>query len=283
MRSVLEVLKEESSNESGPAETKEILIQTVPAEDRNPLTMPSIRHNSDEEIFQVILMSLAKSYTDLGWEQPKQKDKDYLANELADTIPRRFPSIRLHEIPKAFANGIRGKYGKFFGLNVVSFENFIEAHLTCESREQLAKLIPAMPEKTKKPDLNTRFSIAKGNAIKAFDHLSCGKDIQLSALVVYNFLDEIGVISFDNQDKWGFIKDAVEYLEKDLLKKSRETTNEIRRIDIQRQLVAVKNGEAVELIRNMGRRFALYSFFNSCIKKNTILEELIDNKKGNYS
>lgn len=106
---------------------------------RQILAMPSIKKHKDQEIFEVIVMSLAKSYTDLGMTQPTQKDKDYLANELADLIPRKFPSVRLAEIPLAFSRGIRGKFGSYYGLNVVSFEKFIEGHLSCESREQLAR------------------------------------------------------------------------------------------------------------------------------------------------
>lgn len=254
-----------------------MMIKPVGIVTANPLALPSIRNYKDQDIFQVILMSLAKSYTDLGREQPPQKDKDYLANELADSIPKKFPSIRLHEIPLAFSNGIREKYGTFYGLSVVSFEKFIEAHLSSEVREQLAKA--ALVSKVNRiPDLATQFEVAKRNAVNAFHDLQSGKEI-ISGAVVYGFLDQLGLFQFSVSQKWELVEEACLYLTGTLQQQLMITASMIKREEIQRKINALKDRSAVDMIRNMSKRLATSAFFKSCMVEELDLEALIEERR----
>ncbi|WP_157262855.1 hypothetical protein [Pedobacter steynii] len=244
---------------------------------RQILTMPSIKKHKDQEVFKVIVMSLAKSYTDLGMTQPTQKDKDYLANELADLIPRKFPSIRLAEIPLAFSRGIRGKFGPYYGLNVVSFEKFVEAHLSCESREQLAR-DALLKKESRIPDKDSRFNVARDNAINAMHMMNSGKEV-LSGAIVYDFLDRLALISFNNREKWEFVAEARRYLNESLGREQRRTISRIKQTEIQRKLNSVQDGSAIEMIKSMAKRFALYAFFRSCILDELDLKEIIEQQR----
>ena len=53
------------------------------------------------------------------------KDSNILHND----IKRYFPDLRAKEIRLFMENGVRGKYGKYFGLNVVTYNKFIEEGL----------------------------------------------------------------------------------------------------------------------------------------------------------
>lgn len=246
----------------------------------NPLVLPSIRNHQDQDIFQVILMSLAKSYTDLGREQPPQKDKDYLANELADSLPRKFPSIRLHEIPLAFSNGIREKYGTFYGLSVVTFEKFIEAHLNSEAREQQAKEA-LIPKQNKVPDLATQFEVAKGNALNAFQDLRSGKEI-ISGSVVYGFLDQLGLLQFSVSQKWELVEEACLSLTGTFQQQLINTASMIKKEEIQRKINALKDRSAVDMIRNMSKRLGTSAFFKSCMLEELDLEALIEERRERF-
>lgn len=265
------------------AEEREVTVPVVslPAETINPLSVPSITSHTDDDIFSVILMSLARSFTDLGRPQPGEKDKNYLANALADLIPRKYPSIRLHEIPEAFAKGIRGKYGEFYGLNLVSFENFIESHLAHESREHFARLLPPAAD-GKEPDTETKFQTAGYNSVKALNEYTAGKDISLSALIVYEFLNGLELIKFTISEKWDFVDQATEYLENDLVRQAVECLDKVRRAAFYKQLAAVKDRTAVELIKNTAKRFTLYAFFQSCILEKLDLVAMIKEKRHLY-
>jgi len=265
------------NNQSLMRNGQELEIPELPSVN-NPLTVPSIKHNSDDDIFAIILMSLATSYTDLSWKQPSKKDKEYMANKLADSIPSKFPSIRLHEIPEAFANGIRGKYGEFMGLGVVSFENFIEAHLASEKREQFAKEVLMIPERIE-PDINTKFTTAKNNALKAFQSKKIGSDISLVALVVYTFLDRLKLIQYSAKRKWDFVDLAKEILIKGFTHQLSVTINKQDRFRIRRDIENVKDGSAVQLILNTSKRVALYQYFDDLALSGINLDELIDSKQ----
>ncbi|MES2826701.1 MAG: hypothetical protein V4687_01035 [Bacteroidota bacterium] len=244
----------------------------------NPLTVPAIRSHADNDIFTVILKGLATSYTDLGWRQPDEKDKNYVANKLADSIPKKFPSIRLHEIPVAFAAGIRGRYGPFMGLSVVSFENFIEAHLTSETREQFAKEVLMVPS-GKEPDNETKFNTAKYNALKAFNDKKAGHDISLIALVVYTFLDALKLIPFSAKDKWAFVDQAKEILVNDFTFQITKALSKPERDRLRRKIESVNEGTAVQQILNMSKRVALCAYYDDVEIEEINLEKLIDSKK----
>ncbi|WP_214228611.1 hypothetical protein [Pedobacter sp. B4-66] len=265
------------NNQSLQRNGQELVIPDLPSVN-NPLTVPSIKHNSDDDIFAVILMALATSYTDLSWKQPSNKDKEYMANKLADSIPSKFPSIRLHEIPEAFANGIRGKYGEFMGLGVVSFENFIEAHLSSEKREQFAKEVLMIPERIE-PDINTKFITAKNNALKAYQDKKYGKDISLVALVVYTFLNRLKLIQYSAKKKWEFVDKAKEILITGLKHKLKLTLSKQDRNIIKRDIENIQEGFAVDLILNMSKRVALLQYFDDIVLSGTNLDELIDSKQ----
>jgi len=265
-------------------ESMEVALPVInlPSGPVNPLTFPSIRNEDDDRIFQVIVMSLAKAYTDLGQKQPEGKDKTYIANSLADSIPRKFPSIRLHEIPLAFENGIRGKYGAYYGLSVVTFENFIEAHLMSESREQFARSLPVLAE-VKEPDSEAKFNTASSNAVKLYEEFKSGKDVSLAALIVYDFLFRLGMIQYTTAEKWDFVKEAEEYLKVSLSKKLSKTLDKNKRADIRLQIKKVDDRTAVDLITNTSKRLALYHYFRGSIVDELDLKQAIEANREKFN
>lgn len=260
---------------------KQLSLIEYPSEGELLLKMPAIRTHRDQEIFEVIVRALAKSYTDLGMAQPPQKDKDYLANELTDLIPRHFPFMRLQEIPLAFSRGIRGKYGVFYGLNVVTFEKFVEAHLHHEIREQLVRASGSIKQH-EVPDRASRFRVAKQNAMEAMRLMRAGKEV-LSGGVVYDFLDALGLISFSTAEKWVFMKEAKQYLTESLERESNRAVSRIKQMEIDRNLVGIKEGTAIERIKVSAKKLALNAFLRGCELEGANLEQLIEGKESAFS
>ncbi|WP_316841318.1 hypothetical protein [Pedobacter gandavensis] len=260
--------------------SKQLSLIEYPSEGELLLKMPAIRTNEDQEVFEVIVRALAKSYTDLGMAQPPQKDKDYLANELTDLIPRHFPFIRLQEIPLAFSRGIRGKYGPFYGLNVVTFEKFIEAHLQHEVREQLMRAAGFIKQ-YEVPDRISRFRVAKQNAMDAMRLVDAGKEV-LSGGIVYDFLDGLGLISFSNAEKWEFMKEAKCDLTESLERESNRMVSRVKRMEIDRNLLGIKEGTAIERIKASAKKLALNAFLRGCRLEGANLEQLIEEKESAF-
>src|SRR5258708_7518999 len=93
------------------------------------LSQSPVRKVPKRDVFNMALISVAKAFADLNNKSLSPQERDYMVNELTDNIIARYPAIRVNEIPQAIANGIRGKYGEFYGLSVVAFERFIEQYL----------------------------------------------------------------------------------------------------------------------------------------------------------
>jgi hypothetical protein len=141
----------------------------------NPLTLPMAHQLPKRDVFNAVLTGVARAFADLNVKDISEQDRDYLVNELADNIIKHYPAIRLPEIALAFWLGVRGTFGEFFGLSVVTFERFIHNYLLSEKRTQLVKDMPA-PDEKQVPDMETQFATAKHNALQALQRKKDGKE-----------------------------------------------------------------------------------------------------------
>lgn len=70
-----------------------------------------------------------------------EKDKFLNAELMHEEIRSNFAFIRTEEIRLAFANGVRGEYGDFYGLNIKTFYSWLKNYQTSEKRRsEMAKL-----------------------------------------------------------------------------------------------------------------------------------------------
>lgn len=120
------------------------------------------------EVDKVLMTAVHKAYRDKG--QPVDNDTmDYIVNNLFSSVLQACPFIRIAEIPIAIDKGILGDYGEYFGLNVVTFVNFIKSHYTSEKRAEIAKQIVPKEEEKPIPSETEILTMDKQLLIKAFD------------------------------------------------------------------------------------------------------------------
>lgn len=152
------------------------------------------------EVFTIVQAAVAKAYADLNFKVPEQKDKEYIINELTDNIRKNYRTIRTKEIPVAFAKGVRGEYGEFMGLSIVTFEKFIQGYINSPYREELGKSLPLLspPAREKVLTRQDRIDFAKA----AFDKFKFHDFYNDLGNIVYNFLDSEGMIPFTSKEKF---------------------------------------------------------------------------------
>lgn len=151
-------------------------------------------------VFQIVQISVAKCYADLNWKAPSDADKSYLINELTDNIRSRYKSLRAEEIPIAFSRGIRGEYGEFMGLSVITFEKFISEYLNSQFRIDLGKSMPKAIEQRTEVNLTREDRIAFAN--QAFAKFKVDDFYNDLGNIVYDFLDSEGLITFTAKEKF---------------------------------------------------------------------------------
>jgi hypothetical protein len=135
-----------------------------------------------KQLFDALLISVARAFADMNVKDISEEDRDYLVNELTDNVIKYYPSIRISEIPDAISLGIRGKYGPFYGLSVVSFEGFISAYLYSEKRTCMVREMPVDDDEPRRPpSLESQFETAKSNTLQALQRKLNKKDIEVTA------------------------------------------------------------------------------------------------------
>jgi hypothetical protein len=253
------------------------------------LKQAMVRSLPKKDVFNTVLISVARAFADMNVKEISEADRDYLVNELTDNIMKYYPSIRLSEIPDAIALGIRGRYGQFFGLSVVSFEGFISAYLTSEKRTGMVKGLPADDDEPKSPPApEAQFATAKYNTLQALHRKTAQKDLEVIASSVYNFLDRLGLIQFSTDEKYDMLADAVRSLIKDLeFKLTLARISERPAIksdiaDLRRSITARAplNDRLICLAKLRAKTLALDAFLAGIIISESNLDEMIESKRA---
>lgn len=258
---------------------------------QNPLFLPSVLDQVEDDVFETVKASVARCYADLNLKKLDDASQDYLLNQLTDNILEKFPQLRLHEIPIAFANGIRGKYGEYFGLSVVSFEQFLQGYLDSDERlklaEQKAFISHQLEEKTK-PTVEEQFNTSKFVVLDALQRkISLGSVSRLGN-VVYSFLNRIKLLDFSSEEKYDFLSDALTESINELTKKLSLELDPFKRVKIQSHLTYLNNAQEknepvpaaeYEIVSTKAKQLTVESFFNACVIDEMNVEELIEQRR----
>jgi hypothetical protein len=259
----------------------------VKIQNDNPLLKPNVLAVVRSELFNAVNASIAKCYADLNFKVPE--DPTYLVNEVTDSILKNYPSMRLQEIPEAFAKGIREEYGKYFGLCVISFEKFIEGYLASEDRlklvEQKNRLL--IEEKTE-PTAEDKFMTAKALCIQAYENVKVNRPIGLTALTVFTFLNNLEMI--DKEFKAGIMKNALDLVIQDKELEASFCTDINRRRILNAELELLRDNIAKDIITKeqyaevvkTAKRIALNNYLRNLIMDDTDLAELVEAKREIY-
>lgn len=253
----------------------------------HPLLQPNAMQAAKEEVFNAVNASIAKCYVHLNFKIPD--DTEYLVNEVTDAIIEKFPSMRTVEIPTAFAKGIRGEYGEFFGLCVVTFEKFVAGYLDGPDRKQLVDERNKLQIKaSKEPTPAEKFNTAKGLCLDAYENIKAGKPVGITGTAVYTFLNKLELI--DPDYKKGMLKEAIPLL---VAEKETEIANcmelnrrrqmkadlEILTTNIDNDILTVEQSDEV---RRVAKRLALTNLLRDWSVDNVDLSALIETKREFY-
>jgi hypothetical protein len=248
-----------------------------------------VRKVPKREVFNMVLIGVAKAFADLNNKSINPQERDYMVNELTDNIIARYPAIRINEIPVAIANGVRGKYGEFYGLSVVTFERFIEQYLLSEERVQAVKSLPALGTARPAPNKQQQFATAKSNTLMALQRKQADKSFSHMAGSVYDFLDRLQLLHFSRDEKYDMMADACRELVGELKYKLLTAPGHQRpalRHDKDAYTAALKGGalsdEQKQNAIRINKRLALDTFFNQVMMDDMDLDEVVEGKSGTF-
>ena len=85
------------------------------------------------ELKDRVIKALAKTYIDSG-KVIETKELLSLSNGVINEVKRYFASLKIDELDLCFQNGVRKQYGEYFGLNIVTFHQWIKSYILEEKR-----------------------------------------------------------------------------------------------------------------------------------------------------
>lgn len=253
----------------------------------HPLLQPNALQVAKQEIFNAVNASIAKCYVHLNFKIPE--DTEYLVNEVTDAIIEKYPSMRTAEIPTAFAKGIRNEYGEFFGLCVVSFEQFIVGYLASPERKRLVDEKNRLQiEASSEPSPDEKFSTAKGLSLDVYNLVKANHQVGIKGVAVYVFLNALGLIHADY--KKGIMKEALNTLVAEKERDIANSTELIRRRQMNADLEILKTNIANDIltvsqyddVKRVAKRQVLTNWFRDLILDDSDLAELIESKRNFY-
>ncbi|WP_316851195.1 hypothetical protein [Pedobacter agri] len=246
----------------------------------HPLLAKQVKYEDENIVFESIKAALAISFAHLNAKKLETAAMDFLANEVTDAIIEKYPGIRISEIKTAFANGIRGEYGEYFGLSVVTFDNFVKCYILSPERANLGKTVPAL-EAPSMPTSHVMFETAKSNVLEAFRSFqNKTKTFERIALTAYNFLDSIKLITFTNQEKWEFVDEAKVELKRMLDNQKAVETRPLERRKLCATIDELANNGCRDQVINVSKALALKAFFECMLLEGRDLNKEIDQRRG---
>lgn len=151
------------------------------------------------DVYDVVLAQIVRSVNHLGWTLPNDDDLIVLVNEITTSIQANHKPLRTDEIATCFAKGIRGEYGEFYGINVVTFDKFITSYLLSDYRASLGKSLPKaeLPPPSRELTRQDRIDFAQ----KAYEKYKITGFYDDLGNIVYEFLFRDGLINFTDEEK----------------------------------------------------------------------------------
>lgn len=238
------------------------------------LQSPRVMNEKSNKVFNYLNLLVVKVYAIAGQAKPEIMDQNFMVTELHKDVITRFKSLTLQEVDIALTNGVKGDYGEYFGLNVKSFNKFLNAYTFSEERGRAieagrnridsSKQITAKGSITKEE--NERISIE--NTLYTFNEYKQTKECFDPGNCVYDFLDRRNLISFSSTEKWGFMEEA---------KKQRE--REIKFLGKTMLISDVMEKQQEDgIVVAYAKKIALKRYFGDLVKSGVELQTILNDK-----
>jgi hypothetical protein len=182
---------------------------------RDNLTGVRIRDQDETALKSSIAVIVEKIFV-LAGQTPEKRDIVVICIEIASDLKKRYKNMTLSEVDYALNCGVRGDYGEYYGINVVSINKWLKTYYNSDERREAQRSIissrMALPQKTELTEDEKRKITIKACA-EAWALAKSGKYVKDRGNPVYNFLDEKGEIQFTSEEKQVFMQRAKTELE----------------------------------------------------------------------
>ena len=212
------------------------------------------------ELKDRVIKTLAKTYIDCG-KVIESKELMSLSNGVINEIKRYFINLKIDELDLCFQNGVRKQYGEYFGLNIVTFHQWIKSYMSEDKRAEALKIrstprIEPIKECTDNEKLKIRDEFMVFHKSRYLKLRNFGS-YEASIESIYKILVETNEIS--NIEFNANLQEAYDYVIEDL--EYRSKTNDIllrRKLIAQKETITMDSKEVI----NMAKQITIEDLWN---------------------
>lgn len=229
-----------------------------------------------KEVHNEVLAQVMKSITHLNWNVPEQSAMTILVSEISNSIRNNYKQLRKDEIATCFSKGIRGEYGEFMGLSVVTFEKFIMGYLASDYRATLGKTLPvAHIEQRAEPTPAEQWdNFVKRLCVIYAEYLKGTRVHPSEASFCYTVLKRNGFLKLDQQRKEKIQQKAFNQIKTETDPKNALNIPEKRKMNAAYEQLLSKSGDDSRVI-NRAKALGLYEWFDDLRIMEISIEEAV--------
>ena len=145
----------------------------------------------------------------IAGQQPDRQNVRIIWQELASDLQKRYKLLTLSEVEYVLLNGVKGEYGEYFGVNIVSINKWLRAYYNSDERHAALaeRNRPALPQRTEPTEEEREQAFLDRYKLLLDTYRRDGRCVDYGNLV-YGWLDKKGLVAFTNGQKNEFIDRA---------------------------------------------------------------------------
>ena len=170
-----------------------------------------------QEAIKSSLTVMVSSVFTMAGQEMKEKDLAAIIREVSKDLQTRYKSLTLEEVKIALDNGVRGDYGQYMGINVVSINGWLKAYMNSDERKKAIRdkspqlALPAYSGPSEE-EFDELMTIKIGEAKAEYDNTGNYRD---RGNVLCRYLQRIGEIKLSKEENWQIVLQAIKELRKD--------------------------------------------------------------------
>lgn len=175
---------------------------------KEALSTPRIKEIKPVDLYNSLVTSIGYVFALKSTETDPDKIQ-FMAKELAKAVLVRFPGLSIGEIGISLDKGVKRDYGDYFGLNVVTFLDWIKCYYHSMERKEAVsqKKYLALPP-VSAPSSETIERRRRANACLAFEKFRQYKCLIGDPTFLYAYLEGKGLINLSRSEKLEIYEEA---------------------------------------------------------------------------
>ena len=157
-----------------------------------------------------ILNLVSKTFFTLG-QQSSDENLVLISTEVTRDVMKDFYMLSLQEIEIAFGEGVRGKYGDFYGLNIVTFNKWMQFYLDSGKHYQYIMVTnkdqKQLQQKTEPTD-EEKENILKSGVLRCYNQWKETGEIIDYGNPIFHYLYDKGEIEIDDKAWFNYCLNA---------------------------------------------------------------------------